>query len=47
MADNDDKRPADADPPRPAPDKDKGLHKVDQATQEQASEEREKSGGYD
>lgn len=43
----DDKRPAKTDQPTPAPEKDKGMHKVDQTTQEQASEEREKSGGYD
>jgi hypothetical protein len=44
-----DKQPAQAPEPRPAPAaaNDKGMHKVDQKTQEQAAKEREKSGGYD
>jgi hypothetical protein len=47
MSDANKNAEAPAKPSEPKPEEREGTHKVDEQVQEEAAEEREKSGGYD
>ena len=47
MSESKENPPTPGKPGEAKPEGEKGMHKVDEAAQEQAAEEREESGGYD